>query len=121
MTQDEPERVPIDPQEFLNFVEFLESVREETVNNETHELLLFVVSRTFAAHVYDEKHQDMQPQEVLSGFLTLMDGFAEYVLGQLPQIRHPNDLRDAIRRMKGMTEWWLNHFEERADRMSDKG
>ena len=112
------EHIPVDPQEFLNFVEWIERVHGQAVSLEAHVLTLNIVSRAVALHVYGGKRLDTPPQEALNEFQTAVSDFAEYLLSELTTVQNPDELRSAVQNLHGMTEWWLNHFQESDDHTS---
>ena len=109
MTQDEPKRIPIDPQEYLNFAGFIAESEGEAVEKETLVFLLYLLSRAFAVrdcHISQPAFADR--------LLCLVEDDLEYVLAEL-NLRNPDALRQEVENLRGMTEWWLDHAREQAD------
>ncbi len=105
------ERIPVDPVEYLRFAERLDSLAGEVVDEETMMLLLYSVSRVIAEN---DKLATAQQET----FHNRIQDYAEILLDELHAVRNPEGLRLQIRNLKAMTQWWLNHFEERAGHTS---
>ena len=112
--EEEPRHIPIDPQEYLSFVENLERFRGQNISLEVHLFTLYIISRTIAALEVD--HPDSVSVE---DFLRALRNYAEYVMDQVQTASDASGVRAEIQNLVRMTEEWQRHFQARAGDMTD--
>ena len=115
MTQDDAKYIPIDPQEFLSHIELLENVRGKTISYETHMLMMGSISQAIAAAAHEDTHE-VTPHWLLDR----IEKWLEHLMAEVSGVQNPDGLRNQVRLLRQSTEMWMERFQERADRMSDR-
>ena len=102
---DEDRFVPIDPQEYLSFLENFEAVRGENVSKETQMLLMYVITEAIARADTEAVEEPSFSKWFFHRTYTL----AEELLRELP-VEDPDDLRAKVCLLQKMTANWQEHF-----------
>ena len=113
MTEESADLVPIDPQEFLSYVEFLESVQGQSISYETYALLMTGIAEAIGSIDFED--------EPVTSVLILdrVDRWIEHLLAEVTSVRDPDGLRNEVRLLRESTAKWHQAFQELADRKSD--
>ena len=103
-TDDEDRFVPVDPQEYLSFVEALGAMREKTVSKETQGLLMYAITEAVA-----RADEEVVEEPFSEWFHRRVRTLAEGLLRELP-VEDPDDLRAKVCLLQKMTANWQEHF-----------
>lgn len=101
--------VPTDPQEYLSLVEALEAMRGETIDKETHVLVMYSIAQAIAAFEHEYAEDETIAESYAEWFLHRIHTFVEHSLREL-SVQNPDALRSEVDLLRQSTAKWQEYF-----------
>ena len=107
MSRDEqPQHIPVDPQEFLTLIEQFGNIRDEYIQKELYVMLMLGISETIAAMDFEDSSTELSSQ----WFLERNRAWLEYAFLEVPGVVQSEE---AILRMQTelsqAVDRWVSH------------